>query len=337
MKVIGAALSAAVLTCGVVSAEEIAGSQFGYGNWSGAAYTYDQTGEFSHCAVSAGFVSGDTLLFSVNKQGTVSVGVANNALNFPVGDSFPVSIYVDRRQPIYGTATAMDRHFAALEIPEFDRALETFKRGYTMTIEAAGRRGVYDLTGTFRALEQAKACAYNYYRHAGAPSPDSGSDVDKTVLFQVAGEVISELGVKGARYLTENELEAQGWGTGMVYWQAEAYGMSGAVLVVENNTVDSLRETDSVDSQFIADRCNGDFASSARQVSNSETEIRELRLVCSKGESINETYLTKTGFGDKVLYVMLEFDSSETPERSGERSTQTEAATLRAASFVLDQ
>ena len=89
-------------------AELIRGSQISFGNWSGGAYTYDSSGAFSHCVVSAKYKSGDTLLFSLTSEGTVGVGITSPKMNLNPGKQFPVALYVDRRQPIYGTATASD-------------------------------------------------------------------------------------------------------------------------------------------------------------------------------------------------------------------------------------
>jgi len=60
-----AAWIAAVIFAAVSSppeAGEIPRTAFASGNWSGAAYTDDETGQFSHCAMSGSYVSGDDLL-----------------------------------------------------------------------------------------------------------------------------------------------------------------------------------------------------------------------------------------------------------------------------------
>ena len=109
----------ALFTAGASQAEVIQGSQFSYGNWNGAAYTNDTTGQFSHCAISAPYVSGDDVTFSVNRQSTVSMGVSSQALSMPVGTEFPVAIFVDRKAPFYGTATVLIEGFAVIELPDF--------------------------------------------------------------------------------------------------------------------------------------------------------------------------------------------------------------------------
>ena len=75
-------------------AELIRGSQFTFQNWSGEAYTDSNTGAFSHCVVSADYVSGDTLFFSVTRGGEVGVGVTSPYMNLNPGSQFPVALYV---------------------------------------------------------------------------------------------------------------------------------------------------------------------------------------------------------------------------------------------------
>jgi hypothetical protein len=95
-------------------AEMIPRSEFAYQNWQGAAYTFEGTSDFSHCVISASYVSGDILYLSVNAGGTVGVGVQSSNLRLSVGETFPVTLMIDGRAPIYATATAATTDFATL-------------------------------------------------------------------------------------------------------------------------------------------------------------------------------------------------------------------------------
>ena len=90
------------------SSEEIPGSQFGYGNWSGAGYTYNDTGTFSHCVVSAAYASGDTLFLSVTDGATVVIGISNPSFRFKPGFTFPGMVEIDRRARFAARITAGD-------------------------------------------------------------------------------------------------------------------------------------------------------------------------------------------------------------------------------------
>lgn len=318
-------------------AEPIPGSDFDYGSWNGAAYTNNRNGEFSHCAISAGYVSGDTLVFTVNRQATVSVAVVSPALEgIPEGQKIPVQLYVDRRPPFYGTATVLTNGMAGLEIRDFDAALTAFKKGKTLVIDGAGKRGIYDLTGTFRALDATTACAMRYYQYASTPAP-TPSSVDKTQLFQVASMVISELGVKGFRYLTADELDSRGWSKDIVAWEVPEQGLTGMSMMVERNGLNDLRTTDGGDTQFLASGCTGDFATSSRSIPlpDGQSDARELRFICRSDATESEIYLTKFLAGDKIAYNMLSFSGQVSAPQPKSRQELSDEATLKTASFLL--
>lgn len=331
-------LAAVAFWANAAHAENIPRSEFGYGNWKGGAYTNDVTGEFSHCAISAPFVSGDTLIFSVNRQATVTVGVANPNFNFRAGETFPVTIYVDRRAPFFGQAEALNTDFAVLEIDDFSRALRSFQKGYGMRIETPNGYGRYDLTGTYRALEMAYECARRHINYVGSPSRGSSnnSEMDRTVLFQVATEITSELGINGFSFFSKAQLEERGYSTDMVYWAANETGVEGAVFVVNRGDIASLRETDAEDAKFLADGCMGDFATSARELDFEDVDVREIRAVCVVEDEKRETYVTKMPLGNSVLYTLLVFVDDAQIEKAQNRQIANERAALRAASYVED-
>ncbi|MCR9151233.1 MAG: hypothetical protein NXH83_13745 [Rhodobacteraceae bacterium] len=330
---------ALMLASSTAVADPIPGSAFKVGNWEGGAYSFDDTGAFSHCSISAGYISGDTLYFTVNRQATVTVAVGSPGLTgIPVGQSFPVALYVDRRAPFYGTATVLLDGFAALEIPEFDRALESFKRGYVLTIQGAGREGQYDLTGTFRALEATRQCAIRYFNYASAPSAPAPAPVDKTVTFQLATTVLTGLGIQDFRFLSQSELDEIGQ-SNSVAWVAPDYGLFGwSLLVPREPGQDDLRATDAGDTAYLAQGCNGDYATSARSIALKDGDsARELRLICSDADGEAEHFVSKFFAGDFVVYNALTFVPGQGDRPADKAPPQwSEDATLRAASFFAD-
>ena len=160
-----------LLVTSVAQAEVIQGSDFSHQNWSGAAYTFEGTGQFSHCAVSAGYVSGDELLMSVNADATVTVGVVSATWRMTPGQSLDARLTVDRRAPFFGTANAINEQFAALVLPDIDAALTALKRGRTLVVETSVGQGTYDLTGTSRALDKTLQCAVDYINYGGQAQP----------------------------------------------------------------------------------------------------------------------------------------------------------------------
>lgn len=317
-------------------AEQIQGSQFSSGNWNGAAYTFDASGEFSHCAISASYKSGNTLYFSVTRDASVTVGVSGPALGLEEGMKFPVTLAVDRRKPFYGTATAVSSNLAFLTIADFDAAMTAFKKGYTLRIFANGGQGVYDLSGTFRALEAARNCAIMYYNHRSKPSTASTRNevVDPAIGYQLATSMISDLGVTDARYLTKDELQ-QIELPGAVYWVSNDTGLSGGVMFFDVAEGYELRTHDAVATEYLSRDCDGDIASTVQQV-DAEFPARQIRVLCLSDDQQYEAYLTNSLLEDVRMVTLLMHHSDvggAAPEKLKERSTDL---ALRNAKFVLD-
>lgn len=327
---------AAFSMAAAVHAEQIPGSEFSYANWAGAAWTFVGTGNFSHCAVSASYMTGDVLHFSVNAGGTVGVGVWSTAMRLTVGQSFPVTLQVDGRAPFYGTASAATEEFAVLNIPDFDAAMAAFQKGQMLRIESPVGQAFYDLTGTFRALAAAKECALdNMMYNGGVPpvSPALSAVTDKTVLFQVATQMITDLQVADFVYLSDQEAQAQ-FRTSGVFWASAANGVIGGVTSVPRGTVVNLSDTDGGDVSFLSSRCQGDMATTFRSIAVPDVLAREVHAVCVSGTSTTESYMTKALVGDTIIYTLLIFADAAPDQAPVSRSDLSANAAIKAASYV---
>lgn len=321
-------------------ADEIPGTQIAHGNWFGAAYTFDD-GTFSHCVVSAEYNHGNTLYFSVNIDATVSVGVASPNEVFTPDQEFPVALYVDRRAPFYGTATAIDSSFAILSIADFERALDSFRRGQTLVIQSPFGEVLFDLTGTSRALAMVFECAVQN-QHYRAPAPAIATNqVDPALLMQVATGNITTLGVTDFAFLTEAEVlelfpNANASGQ-RIFWSSPSLGLLSGVIVGDRADGLDLKAGDGQDLAMLASLCGGDFVTGARQVLGAAVEMREIRAACSSGSDSSEHYLTKFFLGEKVVYSWFWFEGSQVPsETAPDRKQMSESAALQTASFLAE-
>jgi hypothetical protein len=228
--------------------------------------------------------------------------------------------------------------FAGLEISDFNRALEVFKRGYVLTVQGAGRTGQYNLTGTFRALEAARECAIRNFNYAAVPAKPAPvpRTYDKTVTFQLATTILTGLEIKEFRFLTQAELDELGQ-SDSVAWVSPEHGIMGWSLMLPREQGQSdLRVTDAGDTAFLAERCAGDYATSARalQLGDGQT-ARELRVVCADEDGTTEHFVSKFFAGDFVVYNALTFFPQMQGQTDGRSlSDLSQQATLRAASFV---
>ncbi len=328
--------AALMLLSSAAFSEEISGTNYSYGNWIGAAYTFTGTNDFSHCVVSAPFLSGDTLFLTVNRNATVSIGVQSPALDLVAGQTFPVTLVVDRRAPIYATATAVDSKSAMLNIVQFEMAMDALQRGRTLFINSAVGNAQYDLTGTYRALEYTLQCAMaNSRYHPPVTAADSSVEngTDKTMLFQVATQMISELQVSDFRYLTPQEVTARFQSDG-VFWTSDASGITGGVAMLPLGSNKSLSDTDGDDVDFLAKGCKGEVATTFKPIAMPDMLAREIRALCIDGEMHSESLLTKVLIGDQVLYMLLMFSGDESVVAPVSRQERSEQAVVRAANYV---
>lgn len=323
-------------------ADEIPGTQITYGNWSGAAFTYDD-GTFSHCVVSAGYNHGNTLLFSVNGDATVNVGVISPTEIFTPEQEFPVALYVDRRAPFYGTATALDTSFAVLSIADFDRALDSFRRGQTLLVQSQFGEVPFDLTGTSRALAMAFDCAVqNLNYRAPAPAPAiASSQVDPAILMQVATGNITTLGVTDFAFLSAPEVlelfPNADPAIQRVFWRSPSLGLLSGVMVTQHDGVSDLKAGDANDLALLASLCGGDFVTGVRQLPAVKVDMREIRAACTAGENSSEHYLTKFFLGENIVYSWLWFEGSQAlAEGAPERKQMSESAALQTASYLAE-
>lgn len=330
------AMMAAFLPANSAFAEMIPRSEFAYQNWQGAAYTFEGTSDFSHCVISASYVSGDILYLSVNAGGTVGVGVQSNNLRLSVGETFPVTLMIDGRAPIYATATAATTDFATLNIPNFDAAMTALKKGRGLRVDSAVGQASYDLTGTFHALDATKECAFkNMSYNAPLPPPANSTAVDKTVLFQVATQMIADLQLTDFKYMTQQE-GIDTFQTDGVFWTSGANGLVGGVASVPKGPMLTLSETDGGDVTFLSKRCNGDLATSFRAIPATDVLIREIRAICVESGVVTESYMTKALVGDNVVYTMLIFAGAATANEPVSRDEVSANVALKTASFILN-
>jgi hypothetical protein len=94
-------------------AKEITEAQFTVGNWTGTAYTDDQTGEFFYCSAVVNYQQGETLEFAVYFDGAFSFYLSNPAVPRRKGDIFDVSMMTQNGYPIYAKFEAIDNTYLA--------------------------------------------------------------------------------------------------------------------------------------------------------------------------------------------------------------------------------
>ena len=201
-----------------------ADSAFTSGNWVGSSYNDQNTGQFTHCAVSSSFLSGDNLMFGLTRNGDFGISVANQSWKLRPGDRYPVSIEIDRYAPMAGNAMVVGPSQASVWFPNAYELYQNVRRGRTLRIDTKGGILTYDLAGTSRALQRVSECLFSELdREAdrlGAttnpfavyatrePMLASKSDdyrLDRTEMVILASNVLGDAGISGYRFLPDQE------------------------------------------------------------------------------------------------------------------------------------
>ena len=157
MRVLALAGLVALSPLSMALAEEIPGSQYESGFWSGAGHTDDQGG-FSHCAVSVGFTNGETLWFGLYPDDTISILLAHPQVKFRPGEQFDILLMMETGLPWEGKGEAWDQDFAGITFQEIDTTSAFLTGGQWLRMLGIGIDEAYDVTGLADALALANTC-----------------------------------------------------------------------------------------------------------------------------------------------------------------------------------
>ena len=315
-------------------ADEIPGTRFKHGEWSGAGFFSAASGRFTHCAIYASFRTGDVLHLSVNNDASMTVGVENPKFQFKQGSSFPVVLSVDGRKDFVARATAGADDFLVITFDRLEEVFTALKRGNRLRMDADSITGVYSLRGSGRALDQALECASNHLKYRSAPV-NAVTQYDRSLLYQIAMEMIAESGLRDFEILTEKQIDELGIENAVI-WQSVPPNLIGTVFLVPTLEGQALRDNDSADIEQLTRQCEGDVISGVRAVETAEQPTREIRVICSLEEQSRETISSKMMLEGVILYTTLIFidHAGNQAMKKRDRQDLSEGIRLRAASYM---
>jgi hypothetical protein len=245
------------------AADELPGSRFASGHWAGAAY--DKNRAFSHCAMSAGYRSGISMLFSVSENWTWRVGWMHKDWKLPVGQNIPITYWIDGFPPRQLVARAQSATLAFAELPAQVEVFDLFRKGYVLYVQAEGQRYQFNLEGTYAALTTLGECVKRYRTVAQTPPQPSlpkASAEQRLEATQVVANIVARSDVGDVRILSDGEVQRLGVAylqSADVVWQAP--GLLGLLRILPKG---SVANTDEAASTILADdgrACKGTFVS----------------------------------------------------------------------------
>lgn len=151
---------AALLPLTPAQADDIPGSAFESGNWSGAAHT-DDRGAFSHCDLSVGYVNGQTVWIGLYPNDTLSILFSQPDVHFQTGQKFELWVMMETGLPNIGNGEAWDESFAGITYDGVQATVDFLNSGRYLRMLGMGIDDGFDIDGIAPALAMAQDCLAN--------------------------------------------------------------------------------------------------------------------------------------------------------------------------------
>ncbi len=158
-----ASAAAAILAAAPASAATI--QTYKVANWDVGAYTNNSTGRFTHCAASARYRNGLTLIFSVSEKLDWGISFLNPDWNLREGREIEIEYQIDNGRTNSATGRAVNARQIVAKLPDSAELFNQFRYGYRMVVSINDGRNVpFDLRDTNAMLTEVLRCAN---RHKG--------------------------------------------------------------------------------------------------------------------------------------------------------------------------
>ncbi len=240
------------------------------GNWTLGAYSNNNTRKFSHCAATAPYRSGVTLLFIVSRDYEWGVGFLSQEFDMPAKQNIRLGIALDESDFEIVQAYVIDRNFARIDLASNSDLYKRFMRSHLLRLRAADKAYSFALQDTSKLLPQLLKCVYDRLNpaplNAQGPVPQRPVDAPKSTAvvpaavhaeaMSLAANLLSEAGVSGFRFASPSPEDIA---QGTVRWSAPT--MDGALIVVMDPAI--KRPADQMPKliELMARECKGKFAS----------------------------------------------------------------------------
>jgi S1-C subfamily serine protease len=149
-----------VLSSAVLASSAFAGGPFGsihVGNWSGGAYTNDQTGAFSHCSAATTYGSGITLVVGQFPAGNWLLGFGSPAFRLTPNETFPIDVTFDGQAQYHLFGTALTLNLVTAVLPN-SATIEQLRKAHLMVAVAKGATLQFNLESTGKLLPIISNC-----------------------------------------------------------------------------------------------------------------------------------------------------------------------------------
>jgi hypothetical protein len=303
------------------------------GNWSGGAFTNDQTGAFTGCVASAPYKSGVTVFVMVNADLTWNLGFLHNNWSLKPGSAFPIVLTFDGRPPFNVDGRVISAHSVSVDMPDTSELIKQFRASTTMSAFAEGNLFQFNLDKTGVLLPALVNCAMTIKRDGiagakdfvlpqrapataalAAPSPQTGNSLTpasgpstpelQLEAMEFASNFILNASLNNARVLSRAETPATLVNSGAAWKSDDATGF---VKIIPAQG--SLKGLDVASAIVASDArgCKGKFASARNsELVDSDVVFRGMSS-CEDSEraSISEYFVLPRKKGGFVLFSVI--------------------------------
>jgi len=168
------ALAALVSAFAVARSAEARGpyGSINVGNWTGGAFTNDQTGEFSHCGATAMYRNGIYFVVMIDGTPSWSLGFAHENWSFSRGKAFPITLTFDGQTPVNVHGVPVTDKLVRVPMPDNSALINQFRKARSMTAFAQGQLLQFNLDQTAQLLPSLANCVVKVKQYGLADAGD---------------------------------------------------------------------------------------------------------------------------------------------------------------------
>jgi hypothetical protein len=301
----------------------LSGEAFAFksGNWNGDANN-DDNGKFRDCTMLAEYNSGITLAFIITRDFEWGLVLANDKWNLDVGSTQNVTLAVDSRQPIPGTAKAVDAKGLLISLENNGPVVDAMRHGRMLNIITESGEVSFRLTGTRDAIAKLARCVSNHIEaekknngdqafaalesRPKAPEGDNqNQDQRQNRLFTSSEAVVFASNLLAAAGITGYEMMDPAKNPMPSFDAVWTYqnGIMGAIAGYKDMGSVDLDEAATVVMADDSKSCKGDFASGKKQSAPTDTiGVKRLFTACRTDDNSLEIHYTllKTDSGHLI-------------------------------------
>ncbi|HYC65686.1 MAG TPA: hypothetical protein VEC14_13215, partial [Reyranellaceae bacterium] len=193
-------------------ADLIAGSEIRSGIWSGGGH--DANGRFSHCSME-GNQHGVTFYVSISASNVWRVGWQHTQWQLTIGETSPVTVWIDNTGPYELQAKAINKMFMAADVVFDNQTVAAIRRGSRMSVRLPAGVFYFDLTGTSAAIDQILSCLNRFRTYVRPttpvpPTPPPTATPDQRAAAQrYMHSIVTKAEMTGTRILSPDEVKAR--------------------------------------------------------------------------------------------------------------------------------